>query len=123
MCLPMRKHMKLSWTGIDMGRTEKEPRIRKFLSFNPQVESHRQAYEIFEKHGFSSDFVIECIIRYEKALTREDLHQEIDKLLHILSIPGNVQVPEQSAYLPEERKTESDVKKIPQAMFDLMKQI
>lgn len=96
-------------------------RIRKLLSLDPDVEAHRKALEILEAHGCSSDFIVECILHYENLLTREELKQELEKFFQ-------KKYPDVSESLDMERvddirESSSAINQIPDAMFDLMKQI
>ncbi|MDD7390437.1 MAG: hypothetical protein PUG60_12470 [Lachnospiraceae bacterium] len=95
-------------------------RIRKLLSLDPDVEVHRKALEILEAHGCSSDFIVECILHYENLLTREDLQQEIERLLQKLPAASGTPITENRE---DGRKSSNAINQIPECMFDLMKQI
>lgn len=99
----------------------KQERIRKLLSLNPEVESHRKALELLEEHGCSSDYVVECILTYESRLTRADLRQELQALLQQLPvIRQQKEEPDPVEAMPV---VDESLSRIPGSMFDLLKQI
>lgn len=74
MRLQMRKPMNgLSETESD--GMAKENRRRPHLTFNMDIPAHRKAYEIFVSHGSSTEFIVECINRYEDSITRSELEE------------------------------------------------
>lgn len=66
-------------------RIQLEPEIKKVmkenlreshkLTFRKEIPSHVKALEILSYWGFSTDFVVECIIKYSDCVTKDDLIQ------------------------------------------------
>lgn len=96
-------------------------RIRKLLSFDPDVESHRKAMEILEQHGGSSDFMVECILHYESMLTKEDLQQEIKHLTDLLSGISFSHPADPEKDSEENQESKREIDQIPDQLFDIMK--
>lgn len=102
-------------------------RIRKLLSLDPDVATHKKALDILESHGCSSDFVVECILKYEQSLTREDLQEAVDDLISRLSAADIWQQVQPAATRdnpdPKQEETKkTDVSRIPDSLFDIMNQ-
>ena len=96
-------------------------RIRKLLSLDPEVEAHRKALEILEAHGCSSDFVVECILKYDQILTKDELRQELQTFFQEIAAAPPSQMVKQQA----EQKVAGQcmVNNIPEVMFDILKQL
>lgn len=97
-------------------------RIRKLLSLDPEVEAHRKALAILEAHGCSSDFVVECILKYDQALTKKELQQELQIFFQEYAVAAQ---PLQTTKQQVEQDTADQymVNEIPDVMFDILKQL
>lgn len=82
------------------------------LTFRKEIPAHVKALEILSYWGFSTDFVVECIIKYSDCITKDDLVQMFSD---IKIVSGNQE--------KEVMNDESDQEELPPdslfaAMFD-----
>lgn len=50
------------------------------LTFRKEIPAHVKALEILSYWGFSTDFVVECIIKYSDCITKDDLVQMLSDI-------------------------------------------
>lgn len=82
------------------------------LTFRKEIPAHVKALEILSYWGFSTDFVVECIIKYSDCITKDDL---VQMLSDMKIVSGNQE--------KEVMNDESDQEELPPdslfaAMFD-----
>lgn len=81
------------------------------LTFRKEIPAHVKALEILSYWGFSTDFVVECIIKYSGCITKEELEQALSDALEDVKIasgsggkevindePGNEELPPDSLF-------------------------
>lgn len=78
----------------------KSNRRRPHLTFNMDIPAHRKAYESFTEHGNSTEYIVECINRYENSITRSEM-EEMLKGLSVVQVE-QIETVEENQLPPDE---------------------
>lgn len=95
MNLPMLKPM----NGLSAMANKEDYKKRPHLTFDLRIPAHKEAWELFCKHGNTTAYIVECILRAENCITKSEV-EELLKNVNIIS--SKTEVAEENNMPPDE---------------------